>query len=875
MNIKIVSSVVLALGIVILVVLVVLGSVVRQTIRDTITDRLVYELGEGAKKSPMEENCYRNTKPTIENEYYLWNLTNQQEFLAGEKPHFNLTGPFTYVRQYCRYDYELNTAQGYLAYRTRNEGYVFLRVNSSDDDTVRITNINPAYLGVLGTVDGDDSLLPLPISSILLKATILTLQLPSTITAVQQQAVPANLLANTQTAIQNTNNQNVAALVEEFTVTDFFETTTAAVDDVQGWANYMAALNPSVDATIDAPTQQSLFDTFTDATTFASFLTLTGAEIQVDPRFTLSAGLGEYLASFAAYLYDATLDARDATGTVYNQWATGSGSTFAPAGWALPSGSGISPADAAKLLDANDPCPLTSDAGMQQWFRVLGGASLESVCPGNFTLSAPQVEAITAWLTSYTNTVVGPALLTRYGLASWDDFAYAQWATRVAGKSVQDMFSFNPVTLAATLSSLTGLPTLAIASQIMTNNRLNFAPEPNLGITQSFDTPMAKDVLNGTYSIFNVTNLVRLATLIVARDFNSVTAFYGSSFSRAVAPFFLRDYLQAAFVPGFSVPMLRLAYGLGGGYVTTRTAREWLFTARDPLLPLLGQGNAVNFVQNLTQTREQSDALPKFHIRVYTGKNDLYWALMPYNNGTNLTFWNGTVEITGFNGTQVLPNYYIDDIPADKPLVLFHPLINRTIPFTNRGKDTWNGVNVRYLSVSDDALLASNLNPDNYKYYSKYSGAINKTSNPPELPIFLTTPNFLSAEPAFSENVTWTDTKFMPYDDSARTRHRLKQFILVEPLLGSTLWGNLPIQVNFEYKPSTNFPVNGGFAPIYWNSIGDKATDDDLETIKNSLYSGQRAWKALIGVGAGVGSIMIIAGIVGLVYYRKQKGIKL
>ena len=38
-------------------------------------------------------------------------------------------------------------------------------------------------------------------------------------------------------------------------------------------------------------------------------------------------------------------------------------------------------------------------------------------------------------------------------------------------------------------------------------------------------------------------------------------------------------------------------------------------------------------------------------------------------------------------------------------------------------------------------------------------------------------------------------------------------------------------------------------------AIGDKAEQHDLDVIKNSLYTGQTAWKVLIGVGVGVGTV--------------------
>ena len=54
---KVVSAIVLALGIVILVVLVALGGVVKTTIHDTVINRLKYKLPPGYKNDPNYEVC--------------------------------------------------------------------------------------------------------------------------------------------------------------------------------------------------------------------------------------------------------------------------------------------------------------------------------------------------------------------------------------------------------------------------------------------------------------------------------------------------------------------------------------------------------------------------------------------------------------------------------------------------------------------------------------------------------------------------------------------------------------------------------------------------------------------------------------------------
>jgi len=390
----------------------------------------------------------------------------------------------------------------------------------------------------------------------------------------------------------------------------------------------------------------------------------------------------------------------------------------------------------------------------------------------------------------------------------------------------------------------------------------------------SFTVAEAKELLSGPSGLFDSVKLGEFLFMAQNNLFGVIAGIYPMLGNPQTAGC-LGGYLSSVILQQAVVPNVQQAFSQGGGYFTKRTAREWLFTARDPLLVLLGQANpGVGFVGNRTMPKEEAFPVA---ARVYTGKNDLYWSLMPPNAGEELAYWRTPVAVTGYNGSQFLTDGYLDDAEEQrsKPLVLWHPRINRPIPFKNAGKDKWNGVHVRYLTLEEKALLNERLNPDNLPFYAEYSGVINKTSNPNTnfLPVFLTTPDFLSAEPAFYENVTFTDTIYPDYDPKEPlSRHRKALFLLTEPTLGATVWGNLPIQVNLKYQPTSLFPnLKPSVAPVYWNAIGDIATKKDLDTIKTTLYGNIRIWKALIGVGVGVGVPLLVAGIVLTHHFRKHE----
>jgi hypothetical protein len=865
----IVSIAVIALGVVVIVVLVTLGAVVKKTLDDTVLSRLEYDLPEGYKTNPDYEECYRATKARFWEEYYLWNLTNLDEVLSGGKANFNLVGPFSYSQWYCQYDHSINKSAGILQYRTEIEGYMFLQDDSISNDDVYITNVNPAYLGLLEQLQGSEANIYPLMSGPAIEEIISTFQEGTTLMLVWLNAIPQVLVGmNQQIEVGITATAFVTQILPNFqSIIATFFNPAFNQNGVQGWAYYILNnVDPSANVTLSTSSENLIFAAWS-----ASVASLENFAQQPIATIVQTYGVTTQQAGYLLY-YTANyllnpanpLVSASVLSNLYAQWANGSVSTTALyPGWeiGLPVATGISAADVARLFNATDTCSIASATGIQKWIALLTSkiTSIDSVCPGSYSLTSTQQYQIAGWLSAYATTVEPPILLSKFGISNWNEFAYAQWGSLVSGTSfgVVESLPYIPEIAAFTYTNKSGVATHC-----------------------SFSVSEASSLLNGTFGLFNYTNMITFFTLYGYAQASSV--YY--TYIQAKWPELTVDrsdclyqYLALNLIPNAIMPEVNTAMAAGGTLFTTRTAREWLFTAVDPLLVLLKQPSSAALVGNKTVSKEEADLLDYTYVRIYTGDNDLHHSLMPINEGDPLPFWRGDVTITGYNGSQFLPNGYLDQSPSDKkyPLLMWNRLINRTILFQNGGKDTWDGVNVRYLKMDDSTLLSEAENADNYAYYAQYSGVINKTSNPPSyLPIFLTTPNFLSAETDFYSNVTFTDTIWAPtYDPTDKlSRHRLSLFILAEPTLGSSLWGNLPIQVNFKYGPTTLFPnVVPAYAPIYWNAIGNIATQKDLNQVKTDLYANQRAWKALIGVGVGFGTICLIGGIIGVHHYYKHK----
>eukprot|EP00026_Physarum_polycephalum_P002543 Phypoly_transcript_02550.p1 GENE.Phypoly_transcript_02550~~Phypoly_transcript_02550.p1 ORF type:complete len:885 (+),score=102.85 Phypoly_transcript_02550:186-2657(+) len=822
-------------------------------------DRFKYKLPDGYKTNKDYEQCYRDTKAVFTQEYYMWNLTNPSEFLQGAKPNFNLTGPFCYAQWYCNYNHQIDHQAGTLEYQTYYEGYRFLSGDSSADESTQITNINPAYLGIipyLASLGADDSLLPIALIPGALLQIITQLQDPTVLTTVWNSSI-ASVLSQTNSAIlSSVAFQAAAATFGQISEADFFDTTFTAPNGFQGFAYYVVnSIDATADLNISSDAQNQLFSAFTNPTSLGAMATMQGSTIATQYNVTTEQGtlLHSYLVS---YVLTSAVVVNGATSIIYAQWANGTAPSF-HSGWeaGIPTATGLSFNDVAALFDPSGSCSLTTTMGVHNWLKIQAGAVLADLCPGIFDMSNTQEQLLLTWFNAYASVVVPATLLSTWHLSSWDDFAYAQWGQLITGSSV---------------GSAVGL---------------SYSPEIGaLGSFCQFTTSDSIALLNGTYGLFNLTNLESLLSLAQNFSktfnpsvFNQIRGFWPSIDSSTTLTCLVQNYLLGVISANITTPFLQT-----NGLVVTRSVKEWLFTGQDQILAgLVGPQNAsVGLVgPNVTTTKQPNNTVT--HYRIYTGKNDLYWSLMPYTDGTPVPYWNGTETVHGFNGTNFLPNGYLDSDVKEQPLILWHRLIQRQIPFQNKGKTTWAGVdvdvNVRYLTLSDDALQAETVNPHNYLYYSQYNGAINQTSVHSPIPVFLTTPNFLSTDAVFHENITFTDQLWAPTYDATNkySLHRLSLFILAEPTLGASVWGNLPIQVNLEFQATALFPnLAHGFAPIYWNAIGDKATSKDLQDL-NTLYTAGTLWKVMIGVGVGVGVTLIVLGIVGLVYNRKLKGEKI
>ncbi|MBD3340896.1 MAG: hypothetical protein GF353_17440 [Candidatus Lokiarchaeota archaeon] len=99
--------------------------------------------------------------------FYMWNLTNPEEYLEGEKPILAEVGPFVFRVYETKYDVAFSEDKELVSYNKYNT-YEFKEGHSSPlrlND--KITNINPGYLGVLDIANTEDNITETGTSTVL------------------------------------------------------------------------------------------------------------------------------------------------------------------------------------------------------------------------------------------------------------------------------------------------------------------------------------------------------------------------------------------------------------------------------------------------------------------------------------------------------------------------------------------------------------------------------------------------------------------------------------------------------------------------------------------------------------------------------------
>ncbi|MFX0069604.1 MAG: hypothetical protein ACFFAO_00725 [Candidatus Hermodarchaeota archaeon] len=152
-NVKFISTLfVLTLGLALLPASMVLGNTVQDRIDEGVADQVDVPHPHNSEFEEWEDNDYDDA-PKMYSTYYLWNLTNPNELLSGEKPIYEEVGPYKFREYKYKYDIEFNDDKSEVEYKEYSK---FVQVGGEDISLINITNINPGFLGSVATAGGTD-----------------------------------------------------------------------------------------------------------------------------------------------------------------------------------------------------------------------------------------------------------------------------------------------------------------------------------------------------------------------------------------------------------------------------------------------------------------------------------------------------------------------------------------------------------------------------------------------------------------------------------------------------------------------------------------------------------------------------------------------
>jgi hypothetical protein len=240
---------------------------------------------------------------------------------------------------------------------------------------------------------------------------------------------------------------------------------------------------------------------------------------------------------------------------------------------------------------------------------------------------------------------------------------------------------------------------------------------------------------------------------------------------------------------------------------------------------------------------------------------------------TLLTYWGDDYAnmINGTDGTLFSPNF-----PLGGSVNAFVDTMYRSVVLTNKNSETkdYKGVELYRLSISDDALLSSTLNPANAAFYLDITGF---QPAPPSLsaPVWFSKPFYLDANRSVV-NIDWTTLGFPVGGPSDRDlRSTYDTFLDVEPHTGQlfevhkriqanahigVIEADLPSGAHFALEWTRN--IQSTFLPIFWADEHTKMPENLVEDLKKQVLLPMRLGRYGGIAGAALGSVLLIVGLI-------------
>ena len=722
-----------------------LNNFIQTEIEKGIADQIIIPDSNDAGYNEWISNDYSDAIPEYR-KFYMWNLSNPTQFLAGHKPNLEEIGPYVFREYKTKYDVSYSAKLDEVTYKQYStcifQPDMSAPLCSLDDN---IININPAYLGVLELAENEENLIKVMFPSVLSEVKTLF-------------GEELNITLNELLTNEGIYNMLVGALYDM--LHDLFSGILGdqAINLTATWiidflTTYIVPLEDLVEFMDDAmPSAEAIF--------FGEWANDYFPEVEVD------------LSILFGHILDVISDIVDFVIDLIFFW------------------------DVLHLFDA------IKDALHQELMNIFEELFTES----------PVAELIAGLLADLIRSL-GSKLVDEEGSKT--------------GKGV-DIDGREPYNFPGPSSDL---------------NIINRSEDGESGITQ--EQCQALWDQNNPNSLLGMDMLTNPIWFEALAGIEGAKIFLMNTFSLNETQLELILTWIDTSINGWLKNICEYSIkDWNSGLLTTRTVKEWLFTAVDNLVNEQDPSEAKVGIFNNCSSEAEAEAEDMKSFTVNTGKLDIDKVsdTVKYDGKEVITVWEEEEIVRGTGGTQFAPG-----VSKNDPLYIFITDLLRTVEITYSGTTNIYGIELYRFKLSEETLK---INP---KYYQSIEGLANMTVDK-GIPTFLSKPHFLDASSYLKDSVNGLNPNEAQHDI----------YIDVEPLSGAVMNAGERIQINFMVNHTDIWYTDcwEGVMPILWLEFGGQITENLANKFKNLVYTAQDLSTILYQGCIGVGAALIIPGMI-------------
>ncbi|MFX1408261.1 MAG: hypothetical protein ACFFBW_15025 [Promethearchaeota archaeon] len=793
----------LALGVVLMPSGFLLSDIIQGEIDKGVADYVKVPHPHSSEYDEWVSNDYDDA-PEYYRTYYLWDLTNPDEFLAGNKPIYQEVGPFVFREIITKYDIDWSDDKEEVAYK---EYSTYYQVSNPKISEVNITNINPAYLGALTLSGGEDSdfirlMIPIVLSEI------------KDIFSEEMDAVMADVL--TEEGVTNLMNEALPDVVSKM-IDDFIVQLPEVVDDLLD-----SLLGPLLSDLFGI-----LFGWVIDL--FMDFAT----EMINNLKDDLGPGLAKLLGDLIppdmtlALMEDVMADI-SAEDIMYYEWAN----DYFPE-------IEVDLTDTMLYLRNN----LKTDDLRKLIYDVAEIFAEDYSSIETLLLYAGDMMSLINWL-------IDPLIPLIFDLLG-DLGAQALMETMMT-RMIRD--------ISAGLVDSEGSKD-GVGVDIDGREPYNY-PGKQADLNISMHSKGGSGLnLEQCHALWDKSNPNSLTGMKYVDNKIWYEALDGNQESKnslmtefEIEPEQLELILDWIDVSCNDWVINVVEWSLddwNSGFVVTRTAEEWLFTANDTAVYEYCEyyeedtdKALIGFFDNCHNEIEAEEAeVPKYTIK--TGRDDIseVGQVVEYNGQEEINIWAEPIEVEGTLGTQFAPG-----VSEEDDLKAFNIDLMRVVELEYDEPAEIYGIELLNYELAEDTFSPDPL------YFQDTEGLANLEviEKYQDVPVRVSKPHLLGTPAYIQEGVIG----MLPQGNIHDTH------INVEPITGLVMDAAMRAQVNFEVNPTEIYlpNISNTIMPILWMEVSGEITEELAERFKELVYGAMELKETVPLVGLAAGAALCVPG---------------